>query len=434
MLLELPALEPPAGVVPNFDNPPARRDMALGITIPCLSVTVVVTLLRLYVKTFIVKKWHLEDWLLPVAFGFSIGLYTPVLHAYTVAPVVHQWDLRLRSIQPFQLDFHVGAIFYDVTMLALKACILIQFLRIFVPRGERNFTFWATHVLLWSNTIFYTIIVLIEIFGCHPMKKAWDPLVVGGHCVNAPITYLVEQTFNFVLDALILIWTQVIIWRLHMTIKKKMQLGVLFFAGLLACIAAGFSIYINVRIFTTTDQTYWAALMALATLPETTSGFLVLCLPVVPKFVKHIRTKYMTSSVKSSTPIRSFDTPERRSPRSWWHVSVDSISTKVTALGSRISSTPGSTVGLTRDGSLLRRNHPDTIIEEVKASDERPFAFGPREFSLQLPDCGDSIRSVGIGILRSSTHDSERILHAQPVYLYRPSGSRSDVEIGEQRK
>ena len=40
-----------------------------------------------------------------------------------------------------------------MTIMTLKIAILIQFLRIFIPAGERSKTYWATHALVWMNTI-----------------------------------------------------------------------------------------------------------------------------------------------------------------------------------------------------------------------------------------------------------------------------------------
>ncbi|KAF2731127.1 hypothetical protein EJ04DRAFT_443648, partial [Polyplosphaeria fusca] len=279
----MPALPPPAGVEPNFEHPPANRALVLGIMVPCLTITTIGTLLRLYVKTFIMRKWHLEDWLLPLVFAFTVAGYVPVFHVYTFAPVVHQWNLRLGALQSFLLDVHVGLIFYDVTMLTLKLAILVQFLRIFIP--ERNFSYWATHALIWCNTIFYLAMLFVQLFACKPIRKQWDPLVTGGSCLDIPLTYLISQSFNFALDALILVWTQAIIWTLHMSITKRIKLGVLFFAGLIGVVAAAGSIFMNARMFNTDDQSYWYALSALMIFPETTAGFLVLSLPVVPKFV-----------------------------------------------------------------------------------------------------------------------------------------------------
>ena len=47
-------------------------------------------------------------------------------------------------------------------------------------------------------------------------------------------------------------------------------------------------LYYAVRLYYTTDQTYWAALMGKWAEPELTFGFLAACLPVLPAFIKHL--------------------------------------------------------------------------------------------------------------------------------------------------
>jgi hypothetical protein len=118
-----------------------------------------------------------------------------------------------------------------MTILTLKLSILLQFLRVFVPRGDRSFTFWMTHVVLWGNTLFYIIIVFLEIFACRPMAKLWDPLITNGKCLNTLLEYLISASFNFALDFIILVWTQKVIWSLQLSGKRKMKLGILFLAG-----------------------------------------------------------------------------------------------------------------------------------------------------------------------------------------------------------
>jgi len=60
-LLMQPAGKPPAGVIPNFDNPrnlnvPVALILTLWITIPALA-----TLMRIYTKVFLIKSLAYED-------------------------------------------------------------------------------------------------------------------------------------------------------------------------------------------------------------------------------------------------------------------------------------------------------------------------------------------------------------------------------------
>lgn len=60
-LLEGPAMSPPAGVIPNFHNPP-NLDVFVALTIAlCVTFATLAVLLRMYTKVFILRALAWED-------------------------------------------------------------------------------------------------------------------------------------------------------------------------------------------------------------------------------------------------------------------------------------------------------------------------------------------------------------------------------------
>ena len=60
-LLEGPAMSPPAGVIPNFHDPPNLDSfVALTLTL-CLSIVTLAIALRMYTKVFILRVLAWED-------------------------------------------------------------------------------------------------------------------------------------------------------------------------------------------------------------------------------------------------------------------------------------------------------------------------------------------------------------------------------------
>ena len=122
---------------------------------------------------------------------------------------------------------------YDATILFLKLAILFQFLRVFVPTGKRSKTFWITHALIWSNTVFYVICIFLEIFSCRPIKKKWSPFILTGSCLDIKVLDVTAAGVNFVSDALILAFSQKVIWSLHMPRPEKLKVSAIFLVGAL---------------------------------------------------------------------------------------------------------------------------------------------------------------------------------------------------------
>jgi NO-binding membrane sensor protein with MHYT domain len=62
-------MEPPPGVVPNFDNPTKLVYNASIVTQAlCVSIVGLVVAVRIYVRVHILRSFTLEDWLLVAGF------------------------------------------------------------------------------------------------------------------------------------------------------------------------------------------------------------------------------------------------------------------------------------------------------------------------------------------------------------------------------
>jgi hypothetical protein len=61
ILLNGPAATPPAGVVPNFDDPPTLDAIIIPILTLCLTLATLAVLARAYTKLFIIRSIAYED-------------------------------------------------------------------------------------------------------------------------------------------------------------------------------------------------------------------------------------------------------------------------------------------------------------------------------------------------------------------------------------
>jgi len=122
---------------------------------------------------------------------------------------------------------------YALSIVPLKAAIIFQCLRVFVPPGVRDLTFWACCFLLFANTVFYITVIFIEAFSCVPMEAIWD-VTIKGKCLDRLSLHYISAAFNSVSDICVLILPQRAIWGLEtMRMKRKWGLSGLFLLGAL---------------------------------------------------------------------------------------------------------------------------------------------------------------------------------------------------------
>ncbi|KAI2618565.1 hypothetical protein GGS26DRAFT_380968 [Hypomontagnella submonticulosa] len=299
--LNQPALQPPDNVIPNFENPPNRNDIAQAVVPFCLTITTIAVLLRIYARMFCVKKFELHDSLMVIAFGcYVVDIYFGIRLQEKPGAFVHQWDVRLGDLPEISFPLFLSASFYIGVVLCIKAAILLEWVRIFIPYGVRNRFFWLCYGVLAANTIFYIIVLFLMNFACIPVEKNWNPFVDGSCNVNTTAVNIASAVLNLCSDVFILLLPQRIIWSLKMSTKTKVGVSVIFAIGILCCTIAGLRLGAELTYSRSDDVLYNTAPVMLWALGEMTCMFLVYGVPSGAKILSDSRLpSRLASSLRS---------------------------------------------------------------------------------------------------------------------------------------
>jgi hypothetical protein len=116
--------------------------------------------------------------------------------------------------------------------MLLKAAILLEWLRIFLPRGKHNYFYRISVFLVCIDILFYSAAFFAINLTCIPHNKIWNP-TVSGHCIDSKPLDITSATINFVIDVIILALPQKVIWNLQMTFRKRLGVSTVFMFGIL---------------------------------------------------------------------------------------------------------------------------------------------------------------------------------------------------------
>ncbi|CAD6574099.1 MAG: hypothetical protein ASARMPREDX12_006380 [Alectoria sarmentosa] len=252
---QLPGLNPPPGVTPNFVNPDNEQAKIVATLAVCLPVATLFTALRMYSKIFIIKSIALEDYASVIAWiGYIIDiLYSPLI-------------------------------------LATKLAILLQIENVFVT-NRNSIRFYLVQFLIWSNTIYYTTNIFLTAFQCSPRAKIWNTLLPG-HCFTDFYTLnFVTTVLNVVSDLAVLVMPVLWIWKLQMGWKRKLGLSLIFASGIFACLSSVLRLAAFLQWGKETDLTWYLLYDGLWTDGEITSGIVCGCLPTLPRAFIDIKSK-----------------------------------------------------------------------------------------------------------------------------------------------
>ncbi|KAI0442915.1 hypothetical protein F4803DRAFT_517274 [Xylaria telfairii] len=296
-LLAGPALAAPSGIVANFDNPPNRNDIAHATFVICLFFATFSFIIRMYARLVGLRPVKLEDGFTFVAYATYIGyIYCCYRLMVEYGYFIHQWDLHLGDLIEITYILQIGGVLYSVSLPLLKASILLEWTRLFVPQGTRNVFWWLCIILAGIQLSFLVASVFALSFSCTPYQRIWDFTIVG-KCIKKSELEITSATIHFASDIVILILPQKVIWSLHMSLKKKLGVSVIFSLGVLACLSAILRLVSTIEYSTSPDVTYAVSAVILWALAEMTCGFIVLGMPTAPKVLIEMR---LVSRIKSS--------------------------------------------------------------------------------------------------------------------------------------
>ncbi|KAI1142129.1 hypothetical protein F5Y05DRAFT_369788 [Hypoxylon sp. FL0543] len=314
-ILNGPAMQPPPGLVPNFDNPPNNSALAQAVLGLCLALITIPLSGRLCIRA-LSKQLFIGDYLLVLAHVFNTVYFT-LAFRLSISPgvFVHLWDIRVAETTSILYKSFIMSHMYLFSIAFVKIAILLEWIRIFVPKGTRDLIFWASHLLIWINVATCIANIIIYNVACTPHEYLWNKFI-DGSCsrIDTGKDSIAMSAFNLITDVLIFLIPQKAIWNLQMSTKRKVGISVTFAVGIIGIAAATLRLVQTVSRIHSPDYMYNESSVMLCSAAEITCAFLVVCVPALPKAF----TSKTMSKVKSS--LESWPSSERSRKSSHWNI------------------------------------------------------------------------------------------------------------------
>ncbi len=134
---------------------------------------------------------------------------------------------------------------YGPTIFFAKLALFLLYFRIFsCDRGTKN----AIYLGIFSNLLFYAAAVTVfGVFGVRRPGETWLSNAETARYQKAYLMAYVQGSFGVVSDIYIFVLPMPVLWNLHMTPRKKLGVGSVFFAGLM---------YVHLNTFSTVSDPF----------------------------------------------------------------------------------------------------------------------------------------------------------------------------------
>ncbi|KAM7210385.1 hypothetical protein V8F06_014228 [Rhypophila decipiens] len=330
-MTSIPAMVPPPGQTSNFVDPPTLHPIVLTLAISTMTLITLVVTLRIFTKAYVMREFRPEEYFCVLAtIGILVwdGIY---IHVSYSGFSRHLWDVRLSDISHFAWMSYLAEISYALTMFAAKASILFQLRTLFCPDSpshRRLFTavtrreyatsvlksdasnpiFWALYGLMFLNGAYYLAAFFSFVFQCTPREKAWD--LIGeaareGSCIDVAAATVVGGVMNLVLDLGILVVPIWAIWRLKLSVKRRLGISAVFAVGAVTCVIAAVGVAVRVPLLWDGDLTWIIAKVGIWTMVEYFGTILVGCMPSFPRFFLFVRGREPNTTTHAASTAAS---------------------------------------------------------------------------------------------------------------------------------
>lgn len=117
--------------------------------------------------------------------------------------------------------------------IATCACKLaISYLYLDLFRIHAQLKRWV-YLLMFLIACYAPIFIVFFMTQCKPVWAAWDPVLSQTNCRPEGTNEIASVTTNLVLDLAVVLMPTPVIWKLHMSTRKKVGVSSMFSLGLL---------------------------------------------------------------------------------------------------------------------------------------------------------------------------------------------------------
>ncbi|KAI1090156.1 integral membrane protein [Rostrohypoxylon terebratum] len=300
-----------------FDDPLQAAGFVLIIILTPLCL--LATALRFAATWITLRKYGIEDWL---ALGALLFYLAWVICLILIVPNLNGTedilDLPIEKTIAALKDIYVASLFYPPNQLCAKLSILFLYHRIFAV--DKKFAIWIKVLGALQILISFTSFIC-NIFQCRPIRKAWDPRVTEGWCVNVSAMLTATETINSLIDFAMAIFAVFALRGLQTTRSTKWKLAVVFalagMAGVIGFVKIGLAY--ESTIYNQLMEGLWATVQM---------AFSVFCccsityMPLLARIGNFSRIKSRLygygSKIKLRKPSSAKSAPSGQSSRDGW--------------------------------------------------------------------------------------------------------------------
>ncbi|KAK4504020.1 hypothetical protein PRZ48_004935 [Zasmidium cellare] len=220
----MPDFQLPPGPLPTGDRGPAINAVQWLMIILASSAVI----MRFTARRMSAAGIWWDDWMILATLITSLGMYFLNLVAVQTGLGQHIWNVKDHG-QNYLRSLFALEVLYPTALALNKLGVLLMYQRLFGI--ERKLTI-AVKVVAAIVIAWWIGVEVATLLQCQPIDKFWN-YQKEGHCLNIIALFEGSAIPNVIIDVIILLLPQPILWKLRMSMSNKIALCGIFLLGAL---------------------------------------------------------------------------------------------------------------------------------------------------------------------------------------------------------
>ncbi|GME22433.1 hypothetical protein K490DRAFT_18159 [Neofusicoccum parvum] len=267
-----------SGHTPNYVDPPTRAGLLFAFLVPFAVLMTLTIGARFYIRGIIRRVLGWDDWIMLLAWGFTLCTTVLVLYMTKFGYGRHTRDVDPKLIpEIMKLNTAFERTVYP-SMSLNKISVCLTYLRVF---SHVNSNKWFCWMAILYSTCYCICIVSIQAANAAlcPESTAWGQGENKTFCINRGDLVIAAAALNSFSDFVVFLWPARYLWDIQLPKERRLGLIGLFCIGCLICIAGIVRIWYFTVWFDADDKFWDGVWIFILPVSETNLGIVCGCLP-----------------------------------------------------------------------------------------------------------------------------------------------------------
>ncbi|EQB45674.1 CFEM domain-containing protein [Colletotrichum gloeosporioides Cg-14] len=228
------------------DKPRRDRKGDVWPFLPIHLFTMLCVAARLYSKSWVIRRFGSDDWVITITYILYIGWFATGHHMFQKAFGTDIWWADADTLTWALKIFYVDAPIYLLLLGLTKISILCFYLRLFPYERFCRLCYAMLAIVITSTTLW----VILAIVQCRPISYNWEgwkgDFKEPVKCLNLNILSWATSAVSIALDTIILVMPMPLVVKVKSTPRRKIAIISMFSLGVIIVIASCLRLRFNI--------------------------------------------------------------------------------------------------------------------------------------------------------------------------------------------